>query len=332
MLGGRGNLCAAQHVLLGLLLFLTSLAHADWFRFEDKAMGTAISVELWHQQRSTAENCAQQVFTEMRRIEQLMSPWIAESELSSINNNAAIAPVATDAELYDLIKRSLEFSELSRGAFDITYASVGYQYDYRLRKQPDEQALIATLPAIDYRHLDLRDGKVFFRHSNVRIDLGGIAKGHAVERGIAILRDCGIESAMVSAGGDSKILGSHGGRPWSIGVKHPRQDEKTLVTFPLSNIAISTSGDYERFFIEDGERVHHIIDPDTGRSAENSWSTTVIGPDATTTDALSTAIFVLGVKAGLELIEQQAGYDAVIVDNQGKMYYSSGLTASGGAN
>ena len=332
MLNRRSFACLAQSVSLAMLLLVSANSQADWFRYQSSAMGTEISVELWHGQSSHAKNCAERVFAEMRRIDALMSPWKPDSDLSSINNNAAIMPVQASTEIYDLIQRSRDFSELSSGAFDITFASVGHQNDYRLRKKPDNNTLSSKLPAINYNHIDLHDGKVFFRHSNVRIDLGGIAKGYAVERGIGILRDCDIQSAMVSAGGDSKIIGDHGGRPWSVGIKHPRQPEKTMVTLPLSDIAISTSGDYERFFIDNGERVHHIIDPSTGLSAGNSWSTTVIGPDATTTDALSTAIFVLGVGDGLALIEQQAGYDAVIVDDQGKMYYSSGFQASGGAN
>lgn len=332
MLNCHPKVRLAGQVFLALLLFGCFTAHADWFRYQQTAMGTQISVELWHSNATDAEFCADQVFKEMRRIDALMSPWKPDSDLSAINNNAAIMPVKTSDELYDLIQRSISFSNLSGGAFDITFASVGHQYDYRLRKKPDAETLSSSLPAINYNHIELRDGSVFFRHSNVRIDLGGIAKGYAVERGIGILRDCDIKSAMVSAGGDSKIMGDHNGRPWSIGVKHPRQAEKIMVTLPLSDIAISTSGDYERFFIDNGDRVHHIIDPGTGLSAGNSWTTTVIGPDATTTDALSTAIFVLGARDGLALIEQQAGYDAVIVDNQGKMYYSSGLQTPGGAN
>jgi thiamine biosynthesis lipoprotein len=159
----------------------------------------------------------------------------------------------------------------------------------------------------------------------VRIDLGGIAKGYAVDRAIDITRDCGIERAMISAGGDSRIIGDRGGRPWMIGIRHPRDSSGIALRLPLSDSAISTSGDYERFFIADGKRVHHIIDPDTGRSAGASWSATVIGPDALTTDALSTTIFILGAADGLALIESLDGFDAIVIDSGGKVHYSSGF-------
>lgn len=314
--------------------FLLSAPHslADWFQYQQPAMGTQISVELWHEKSAQAEECANRVFQEMRRIDQSMSPWKSNSDLSFINNNAAIMPIETSQELYGLIERSSDFSQLTNGAFDITFASVGHQYDYNQRKKPDEDSIKDWLPAINYQHVNLRDGKVFFQHSNVRIDLGGIAKGYAVDQAIDILQQCGITKAMVSAGGDSKILGDHGGRPWSVGVKHPRQQDQIMLTLPLSNVAISTSGDYERFFIDNGERVHHIIDPNTGKSARESWSTTVIGPDGLTTDALSTSLFVLGAEQGMALIETQPDYDAIIVDASGKMHYSSGLQPATGVN
>jgi thiamine biosynthesis lipoprotein len=183
----------------------------------------------------------------------------------------------------------------------------------------------SKLPAIDYRNIELEDHKIRFARPGVRIDLGGIAKGYAVDRAIDITRDCGIERAMISAGGDSRIIGDRGGRPWMIGIRHPRDSSGIALRLPLSDSAISTSGDYERFFIADGKRVHHIIDPDTGRSAGASWSATVIGPDALTTDALSTTIFILGAADGLALIESLDGFDAIVIDSGGKVHYSSGF-------
>ena len=130
---------------------------------------------------------------------------------------------------------------------------------------------------------------------------------------------------MVSAGGDSRILGDRGGHPWVIGIRHPRDPDGLALRLPLSHTAVSTSGDYERFFIADGERIHHILDPKTGRSAKDSWSATVIGPDAMTTDALSTTIFILGAVKGIALVESLEGFDAIVIDTHGKVHYSSGL-------
>jgi thiamine biosynthesis lipoprotein len=261
----------------------------------------------------------------MRRIDARMSCYRADSELSRINAGAAAASVQLSEELQFLVERSLHFSVLSHGAFDITYASVGYRYDYRQNQQPGDDWVRQTLPAIDYRHIQLESGRIRFANDAVRIDLGGIAKGYAVDRAIALLRACGIDRAMVSAGGDSRIIGDREGRDWMIGIRHPGDPDGIALRLPLSDAAVSTSGDYERFFIENGERVHHIINPSTGRSAQASWSATVIGPDAMTTDALSTTIFILGAVEGLALIESLTGIDAIIIDSNGKVHYSSGF-------
>ena len=300
-------------------------AQAQWHQQQTDLMGTRISVELWHADEDIAKACTARVFDEMTRIDARMSSYRETSELSRINANAASMDVTISDELQELIKRSLYFSEISRGAFDITYASVGYRYDYRERRQPDDAWITQNLPAIDYHHIQLGDGKIRFSNDAVRIDLGGIAKGYAVDRAIELLRDCGIFRAMVSAGGDSRIIGDRDGREWIIGIQHPRDPSGIALRLPLSDTAVSTSGDYERFFIENGERVHHIINPTTGRSARESWSATVIGPDAMTTDALSTTIFILGAVEGLALIESLAGIDAIVIDRNGKVHYSSGF-------
>ena len=320
--------------LTGLLFSsLMSLAvslplQADWLRRSENIMGTRVSVELWDDASGRAADCARRVFDEMRRIDALMSPFRTDSEVAAINRDAAIEAVAISPELYDLIERSLEFSRLSDGAFDISFASVGYRYDYRRGIRPDDDSIHRMIDNIDYRQIRLENGRIRFGKPGMRIDLGGIAKGHAVDRSIELLRDCGIEHALVSAGGDSRLLGDRNGRPWMIGIRHPRRDDAVALRLPLENSAISTSGDYERFFISNGERVHHIINPRTGKSAGNSWSSTVIGPDATTTDALSTTLFILGAERGLKLIDQLDGLDAIIIDATGQIHYSSGLMAA----
>ena len=282
-------------------------------------------MELWHTDPGVAADCSARVFTEMDRINALMSSYLEDSELSLINKNAALAAVDVDAELRHLIRRSIYFSEISSGAFDITYASVGYAYDYRKQQQPSDEEVSQKLKAINYRLIELDERGIRFKDKAVRIDLGGIAKGYAVDRAIDLLQKCDITQAMVSAGGDSRIIGDREGRPWIIGIQHPRKTDGIALRLPLSDSAISTSGDYERFFIDNGQRIHHIINPDTGRSSKASWSATVTGPDAMTTDALSTTIFILGAVDGLALIESLEGFDAIIIDSHGKVHYSSGF-------
>jgi thiamine biosynthesis lipoprotein len=263
----------------------------------------------------------------MRRIDALMSTYKADSEISRVNAGAAIAPVEVSAELYAIIEGSLEFSRLSKGAFDITYASVGYLYDYRARQRPDDAAVAAALPAIDYRQLKLDPVRrtVAFGQPGMRIDLGGIAKGYAVDRGIAILKLSEFSRAMVNAGGDTRVMGDRFGQPWVIGIRHPDRGDEVVLRIPLVDAAFSTSGDYERYFDDGGLRYHHIIDPKTGRSPRALRSVTIIASNAIRTDGLSTTVFVLGPEAGIEFINGLTDADAIVIDAAGKVSYSKGL-------
>ena len=313
--------------LFMLVLLNCSPTHAGWFKQSEGIMGTPINVELWSRSEPLAKTCTQKVMQEMRRIDNLMSPFKAGSELAIINANASQHAVKIGSELFALIERAIALSTLSDGAFDITFASIGYQYDYRRGKKPTDQQIAAELDRINYRHiiLDKEKSTIRFAKQGVRIDLGGIAKGYAVDNGIRILRDCGIKRALISAGGDSRIMGDHKGRPWMTGIRDPRKKDRSIIVIPLSDTAISTSGDYERYFIKDGVRYHHILSPETGKSVTSTRSVTVLGPDAVTTDGLSTTLFVLGPVKGLALAERLEGIDAVIIDATGKIYYSSGL-------
>jgi thiamine biosynthesis lipoprotein len=310
-----------------LLLLLPPVARAEWHVREAAIMGTRIAVEVWHEDPAAAAGAIDAVLAEMHRIDELMSHYKPDSQLSRINREAATGAVAVDRELADLIVRALEFSELSGGAFDITYASVGYLYDYREHRHPTEAEIAAALPAINWRHVvvDRQASTVRFLKQGVRIDLGGIAKGHAVDRCIGLLRERGITHASVSAGGDSRLLGDRRGRPWVVGIRHPDDRERVIARIPLEDAAISTSGDYERYFDEDGVRYHHIINPRTGRSATGVRSVTVIGPNATLTEGLTKSVFILGPERGLALVEEQADADAVVVTSDGKVFYSKGL-------
>jgi FAD:protein FMN transferase len=310
-----------------LLLCQPALLLGGWFSEQASIMGTRISVEVWHNDESVAEAAIDDVMSEFRRLDQALSPYIETSELYRVNQLAAKQPVAISKEFFDLIAKSLTFSELTHGAFDITFASVGYQYDYRKGVKPSDQAIADALSLINYRliKLDTTKQSVSFEREGVRIDLGGIAKGYAVDRGIELLSQQGIEHALITAGGDSRLLGDHRGRPWHIGIQAPRDKGALAAVLPLSETAISTSGDYERYFVQDGVRYHHIISPKTGRSAGQLRSVTILGPNATRTDALSTSVFVLGLKQGLALINRLDDVEAVIIDNQDTMHTSQGL-------
>ena len=292
-------------------------------------MGTAISVELWSDDALGGSSAIDAVMQEMHRIDRTMSPHKADSELSRINRDAGSAPVPVSAEMARLLARANDFAQLSGGAFDITYAAVGHLYDYRKRIKPDEAALAQARAAVGYRNLmlDMRGRTVRFARAGMRIDLGGFAKGHAVDNAASILRHRGIRHAIVSAGGDSRVIGDRRGRPWTIGVRDPRRAGEMAAVLPLEDTSISTSGDYERYFDADGVRFHHVIDPSTGRSPASVHSVTILAEDGLTTEALSKSVFVLGVEKGMRLIEAQRGVDAVVVDANGALHYSSGLLA-----
>lgn len=309
-----------------LLIFIVSNSlQASWQKQSRDIMGTRVTVEMWSENPQQSTSCTEQVFSEMHRIDALMSPYIATSEVAKINQFAAQKPVSVSKELIQLIKKSLYFSALSAGAFDITFASIGFQYDYRQQKKPDDETIRQQLDSINYQNLQISQNTLKFKHAGMSIDLGGIAKGYAVDNAIQILKQCGIQQAMVSAGGDSRILGDKRGRPWMIGIQHPRKQDAIALSIPLNDSAISTSGDYERYFLSNNERIHHIINPATGKSAHKSWSVTIIGADATTTDALSTTVFILGTKKGLKLINSLENIDAIIIDSHGIVHYSTGL-------
>src|SRR5262249_40143760 len=250
-----------------------------------------------------------------------------ESELSRVNREAEHRAVPVSAELFKLLQRSLDFSRESGGAFDITFASVGRLYDYRAGTRPGDAALAAAQAAIGYQNLELdaQTSSVRFMRAGMSIDLGGFAKGYAVDNGAAILRRHGVAHGIVTAAGDSHIVGDRRGRPWSIGIRDPRREGAVIAMLPLEDTALSTSGDYERFFESDGLRFHHIIDPKTGKSPSHVRGVTVIADDGLTTEALSKCVFVMGVTKGLQFVESKPGVDAFVVDDMGVLHYTTGL-------
>ena len=320
---------AAAGLLLGLLLVVAPApARAEWRDRTDAIMGTRIYVEVWSDEAVKGDAAIDAVMADMRRIDELMSHYKPESQLSQINARAAQEPVQVDAELFDLIKLSTHYSVITEGAFDITYASVGHLYDYPHHVKPTEAQIKAALPGVNWRNmlLDPVHHTVRFEHAGMRIDLGGIGKGYAVDRGIAILQARGFQHALVTAGGDSRIIGDRMGRPWVIGIRNPDDKDQVVTRIPIVNSAMSTSGDYERYFDEGGIRYHHIIDPRTGHSASKVRSATILGPTATETDGMSKTAFVLGPEKALEIINRLPQYDAIFVTPEGKVLYSNGLT------
>ena len=316
--------------LCGLLLLLTSApSRAEWYTDTREMMGTRVEIQLWAADEATGRELLASGMREFARIEAAMSTYRDSSEISGVNREAALRAVPASAELHALVRRSLELSVATGGAFDITFDSVGRLYDFRKNVRPDDESIRASLPLIDYRHVVLGDSPstIRFLTPGTRINLGGIAKGYACESVIALLRKAGVSNALANAGGDTRLLGDRRGKPWVVGIRDPDDSNHWVTRLALDDEAISTSGDYERFFDENGVRYHHILDPKTGRSAGGLRSVTIIGPDATLTDGLSTSVFVLGADRGLALIETMPEYAAVTIDAQKKVRFSTALQA-----
>ncbi len=326
--GARSGIVA----LLALMLLGPTLAHAEWFRREDSIMGTRIYVELWLDDAAQGRAAVEAVIASMHRVDELMSTYKPQSELSRVNARGALEAVEVGRELFEVIRASLEFSRLTGGAFDVTYASVGYLYDYRARQRPTEAQIAGALPGVNWRNvkLDPAARTVRFEKPGMRIDLGGIAKGYAVDRAIGLLRERGVAHAVVSAGGDSRIIGDRFGRPWIVGIRHPDDPKRVVTRIPLVDTAMSTSGDYERYFDEQGVRYHHILDPKSGRPASRVRSATILAPTAMQTDGLSKTAFVLGAEEALKIIEKIPGVDAVFVTPEGKVVHTQGLEPGDG--
>lgn len=291
-------------------------------------MGTVIEITLQTDDEEGAKKATLQAFEEIKRIEQLMSPWIGTSDVSRLNRSAGKDWVKVSPETFDVIQRSQKISGLSEGAFDITIAPL-IQLWRKAREKgvpPPPEEIKKVLGLVNFRNLLNRsDGKVFLKRKGMAIDLGGIAKGYAVDRAFEILTSLGYKNLIVNAGGDLRTGGLKNNEPWSIGIQNPRSAEKVMATISVSDSAIATSGDYEKFFFHQGKRYHHILNPKTGFPADGYQSVTILSKDGMTADGLATAVFVLGPEKGYALCQKIGGVECLIMDREGKAVMTPGL-------
>jgi thiamine biosynthesis lipoprotein len=301
----------------------------------EKAMGTRVVLAGYTTEaldRTAVQKTLGDALGEIRRIEHLMTTWRKDSEVSRINAEAGKAPVKVSQETFDVIAKSLWIAKLSEGTFDITFASMGdvWSFDENVKTEiPDPEVIEEARKKIDYRKvkLDPEALTVELTDPDTRINLGGIAKGYAIDKAAAILRKRGVHSFYAQAGGDLYVEGRKpNGQPWRVGVRDPRGPEDAFFALiGVENHAFSTAGDYERAFIKNGKRYHHIIDPRTGYPATASRSVTIWAKDAFTADAIDDAVFILGVEKGLALVEKLDDTGAVIVDADNKVHVSPRL-------
>jgi thiamine biosynthesis lipoprotein len=318
-------------LLLSIVIFLvwpTASFSSNLFKFHQVAMGTVVEITLIGDDEEAARKAALQAFQEIRRIEYLMSPSIESSDVTRINRSAGNDEVKVSPETIEVIKGAQEVSKLSGGGFDITVGPL-VELWRKARERgipPEMEEVKETLNLVNFRNLKTHyGGKVLLKKKGMAIDLGGIAKGYAVDRAFDLLKGLGYRSFLVNAGGDLRVEGSKLGEPWSIGIQHPRDPGKIMARISLSDTAAATSGDYEKFFIHQGKRYHHILNPRNGFPAEGCQSVTVLHKEAITADALATAIFVLSPEKGYALCQRLEGVDCLIVDRDGKTVFTQNL-------
>jgi thiamine biosynthesis lipoprotein len=312
--------------LVALLLAAQASGHAV---HHGTAMGSDLEIEVFGPDQAVCDRAVAEARAEIDRLDRMMTDWKAESPLMDINRAAGVRPVPTTPELFFLVERSLRVSELTDGAFDITFAGAGKLWNWRAKdpQVPDAETVKASLAAVGWKGVSLDAGKrsVFLTRPGMRIGLGAIAPGYAGDRAIEKIRALGIRDACVNMSGDLMAIGKRDGEPWKVGITHPRRKGETLAVLPVSNAAVSTSGDYERCFEKDGRRYCHIIDPRTGYPADRCQSVTIVAPNLAFADALATGVFVLGPEAGMSLVEKLEGVHALVVAADGSLRVSPGL-------
>lgn len=324
---GHGMRVVICLVFSVLLLIATEAATV---KKVEKHMGSRFEITAVATDGQQAEQAIAAAYAEIERIEAMISSWRETSHTSDVNRNAGEVAVVVPDELFGLIHRSLKVSELTDGAFDITFASYGHLWNFKVDPPvlPTEQALAAAKEGVGYQHivLDKEAKTVFLNHRKTKIGFGAIGKGYAANRAVMTLKKFGVESGLVNAGGDLMCFGKQeDGEPWSVVIANPRARDQVFARLKIGDQSIVTSGDYENFFIHQGKRYGHIINPKTGYPVEEVVSATIICPDAELADALATSVSVLGVVEGMALVERIKNVEAVLVDVDGQVHFSQNI-------
>ncbi len=296
-----------------------------------KLMGNRFEFSVVSENAERAEECIELGIAEVRRIEALLTTFNEDSQTNAVNRMAGICPVEVDEEVFALINRSKRISELSQGAFDLTYGSIDkrlWNFDLTMTRLPDPEVARASVRLINYRNIELDEQRrtVFLKEKGMRIGFGGIGKGYAADRARAILTESGVKSGIVNAAGDLVTWGHQAdGRPWTIAIADPNQRHAVFSRLNISNMAVATSGNYEKFVTINGKRYSHTIDPATGLPVSGIKSATVICPSAELADALATPIMVMGVKVGLDLVNQLRQVACIVIDDHDRLFTSNNI-------
>jgi FAD:protein FMN transferase len=292
-------------------------------------MGNRFQISAVASKKAFADKCIGAAIHEIQRIEKLLTTYNDDSETALINKNAGIEPVSVSTETFNIIERSIRISGITQGAFDITYGSVDkrlWNFDSNMKELPDKETARKMVRLINYRNILLNKEKstVFLKESGMRIGFGGIGKGYAAEKAKQVMKEMGIESGIVNASGDLATWGYQpNGKPWTIGIVDPNAKVKVFSYLNITDMAIATSGNYEKYIIVNGKKYSHTINPRTGLPVRGIKSVTIISPNAEIADAMTTPVMIMGIKAGLDMINQIRDIEAIIIDDDDKIYKSN---------
>ena len=296
-----------------------------------KLMGNRFEITVVGDDHLWADQRIADAVEEIKRIEKLFTTFDESSQTNLINRNAGIAPVKVDREMYDLIERSKKISALTQGAFDITYGSIDkrlWNFDKTMTSLPDAQTAKKLVRLINYRNviLDEKNCSVFLKEKGMRIGFGGIGKGYAAEKAKSLLQQKGVKSGIINAAGDLTAWGHQpNGKPWTIGIADPNTTKQAFSFLDITNTSIATSGNYEKFILIDGKKYSHTIDPKTGLPVRGIKSVTIICPNAEIADAMATPVMIMGIKTGLDMLNQMKGVAGIIIDDNDKIYTTKNI-------
>lgn len=296
-----------------------------------KLMGNRFEISVVHEDKNWAEERIEEAIEEIRRIEKLLTTFSDDSQTNQINANAGEKPVKVDKEVFDLIQRSIRISNLTQGAFDITYGSIDkslWNFDKNMTELPSREVAKEMVRLINYQNIELDEAEttVLLKEKGMRIGFGGIGKGYAADKAKTLMQNNGVTSGIVNASGDLITWGNQpDGKPWTVGIADPNTKEKPFSALNISNYAIATSGDYEKFVMIDGRRYSHTIDPKTGLPISGIKSVTILAPNAELADALATPVMVMGVEVGLDLINQLKGIACIIINDKNRLFASKNI-------
>lgn len=313
---------------IALLLFSFGCARQRTVQKTESIMGTDITITVVARTAEEGEAAIDAGMAELRRLDAMMSLYKDTSEITKVNLAAGKEAVKVSPEMIEAVESAVKVSEITGGVFDITIGPLVVLWQMRLKegKVPTDEEIARVRPLVNYRNIsvDRKNSTIFLRKRGMIMDLGGM-KGYTADRAAAVIRKRGVTNAVVAVAGDIWVMGHRGdGKPWRIGVQHPREKDKTLAVLDLSDKYISTSGDYERFIIRENKRYHHIIDPRTGKPSRGVISATLIGDKGALIDPLTKAPFILGPEEGLKIVKK-LGAEAIIVDEQGTIFMTDGI-------